>query len=122
MISKTYYQFYLYLFYHLFCYMIDLSCNPVELGFEPFKSRTQRAVQKFRTGKNLETTQDTWVNFVADLKPNIWFISFISGDHLIFFLSPEFLGRDNADVFLFVENLAIGNICFNDLLQIGEPT
>ena len=68
----------------------------------------------------MKTAQDGWIYLVSDFEAHVWLVLLVSLDDLVALGLGEFLGGDDADIFFLVEDLAVGDVGLDDLLEVGE--
>lgn len=69
----------------------------------------------------MQATEDRWLNFVGDNEFHSRF-SFLDGLYDLFLLLRfELNGGDDLDVLLLVENFAVVDVDFNDVLELVKP-
>lgn len=97
------------------------ASNFGNLGLELSNPGPEGAVEEGRASVDLQSAQDGGVNLVADFELDVGLVLLVGGSHLLLLLLGEFLGRDDLDILLLVQNSAVGDIGFDDFLQIGQP-
>lgn len=114
---------------HQYCFnncsikiILSLSCDFYEFRFQLLDSWSQWAVQKFSSCVNLKPSQNHWVNFVSKLESHIWLVLLDCLHNLFLLPIVQCLCWNDPDVFLLVQNLAVGNECLNDLFQITQSS
>lgn len=96
------------------------SCDSGEFVLELFKARSERAVQELRTSKDLESSENSGIDFVGDSESDSRLVFLESLNYTAFFFLVEFGSRDDSDVFFFVEDFAVGQISVNGLIEFCQ--
>ena len=102
-------------------FFIFRSSDPIELAFELFKAGAKGAIKEICACEDLKAAKNGWINLISDFEADIGLILLVGCNNLFSFFLGKLFGRDDTNVFLFVEDLAVRNIGLNDLLQVGQP-